>query len=342
MINIGQKDSEPHQYLKYAQRKSNERIIRTTAARILNSYLGKNLSLNKLKKHPAFTITHTPNKSEKKVVSKSLSFSVIAEYLVENNYFNHDFFQLYEIKCPWLDGTVELALDQHIVGNGGGSVKMALPLRLGDDFPINPQLDREGALFNSFQDALAKRIISLHNRLISNSQDFKSTDWLFDLVALISNCISLVDITLNHLYIKAEFDPADNWKFDQSKLGERHGRRMSDKFKWVYQITGNHIANFETEKKSFTVLKNIRNHTQHFDPPCFGFSLEEVSNWLDMVKDIGVLLLKIRDAIGSPYNKNIIGIVLLPKVSFEGKVLFNRKREAHVNVGYETTTWPDE
>ncbi|HEX6981306.1 MAG TPA: hypothetical protein VF181_00960 [Balneolaceae bacterium] len=340
MLEIDQKDSEPKQYLKYSKRKGNERIIRTTTARVLNSYLRKNLSINKFKKVSPFTVTYTPKDGADKIVSKPISFTDVEKHLTLNNGFDHNSFQLPEIKCPWLDGTTEVALHQHLVGNGGGAVKINLPLTLGGNFPINPTLDREGALFNSFQDAIAKRIISLHNRIVENSQYFQSADWLFDLLTLISNCISIVDITLNHLYIKAEFDPLKDWNFNEKKLGKRYGRRMTDKFKWVYQITGNHLDNFAREKKSFKVLKNIRNHTQHFDPPCFGFTLEEVANWLNMVNDIGSLLLKIRDAIQSPYNKHIIGILLLPNVSFHGKVLFDRKREAHNNVGYETTTWP--
>lgn len=341
MLEIKQKNSEPKQFLEYVKRKGNERIIRTTTARIMNSYLDNNLSISKLKKMRPFTLSYTPKKGGDKIVSKQISFAEIEEHITSNNGFNHNSFRLPEIKCPWLDGTTEVALHQHLVGHGGGAVKINLPLSLGDNFPINPTLDREGALFNSFQDAIAKRIISLHERLVNNSHNFQSADWLFDLVTLVSNCISIVDITLNHLYIKAEFDPLENWTFNKERLGERHGRRMTDKFKWVYQITGNQLDNFASEKKSFTILKKIRNHTQHFDPPCFGFTLEEVTNWLNMVKDIGVLLLKIRDAIQSPYNKHIIEIVLLPNVSFHGNVLFDREREAHENVGYETTIWPE-
>ncbi len=78
---------------------------------------------------------------------------------------------------------------------------------------------------------------------------------------------------------------------------------------------------------------------QHFDPPCFGFSLEEAGSWLNRISDIGILLLKIRKRLGSDSNEKIFQIILLPQVKFQRIVLFNRKRAPLKNMGYSSTCW---
>jgi hypothetical protein len=60
-----------------------------------------------------------------------------------------------------------------------------------------------------------------------------TTEWFLDLRTLVSDTVSLVEITLNQLYLKAEYDPLPGWKFDREKLGNRHGRRFKDKLAWV-------------------------------------------------------------------------------------------------------------
>ena len=106
-------------------------------------------------------------------------------------------------------------------------------------------------------------------------------------------------------------------------------------------ITGKPLDNVYKEMSSFLILKSIRNHTQHFDPPCFGFTLEEASTWFNMVKDIGILILEIRNRINSTLNTDLIRLILLPNVLFEGDVIFNRPRLEHKNTGYQTTIWPN-
>lgn len=272
-------------------------------------------------------------------ISKEIRLDAIENHLFINNKFLHAEFDLYELQCNWLDGDVDLSMPQQIVGSDGLAVIFSLPLPMGANFPLKPQIDREGVLYNSFQKSLAMRIIQLHNRLVSNSSSFNSHDWLYDLISLVSNCVSLVDITLNQLYLKAEHDPLPGWKFDKAVLGERIHPRLSDKFRWIGQISGNSLDNSQKEMKSFTFLRELRNHTQHFDPPCFGFTLQEVANWLNLVRDIGSLLCNIRRKLNSPLNERIIELMLLPPVIFNGQTLFDRKRTDHINTGYETTKW---
>jgi hypothetical protein len=156
---------------------------------------------------------------------------------------------------------------------------------------------------------------------------------------MISNCISLVDITLNQFYIKAEYDPLPGWQFDKKLVGERVNRRLTDKLHWIKQIAGVSPDDIGDELQALNVLKALRNHTQHFDPPCFGFTLEEAVIWLNLIPMIGSLLFKIRNLIGTDFNGQIVEMMLLPKVEFHGSVLFDRKRLPHDQTGYVTTRW---
>lgn len=333
-------DAPTHKYFSYEESKPGRVATRRVVTDILNSYLKSNLSKTKLKKMKKMRLNFSSKTGTRQSwQSKDMSFSILEDYITKNNKFNFKDFDACEIKCPWLDGDVDISLPQHFVGSDGKSVKIKLNMPFGNSFPIEPILDREGILFNSFQNVLADRIISLHNKLIAESVNCLTQEWLYDLITLISNSISLVDITLNQLYIKAEYDPLPCWKFDKEKLGERHAVRLVDKFRWINKITGNPLDNIEKELESLKILKNIRNHTQHFDPPCFGFALEDVKEWLNMINDVGSLLLKIRKKIGSEANEKIYEIILLPRVKFKGVVLFDRKRLPLDNMGYASTCW---
>lgn len=331
-------DIKDHKFLTYKKNKPGRRIIRELTKDILNIYLKKDFGITKLKKIKEFSLDITQD--NKSWTSKIISYDIIEKYLFENNSFIYKEYNLYEFKCKWLDGNVDVSKPQHFISSDNKSLILSLPLPFGNNFPINPKLDREGWIFNSFQTKLSQRIVVLHNRLILNSNNFQDAEWLFDFLELISCCVSLVDILLNQLYIKAEYDPEIYWNFDKSIIGERFNRRIKDKLDWVKYITGNPLDNVEQEMKSFIFLKNIRNHTQHFDPPCFGFSLEDMTSWLNMISDIGLLVYKIRKKIGSTLNESLIKIILLPEVEFNGVVPFDRERLPHIDVGYQTTIWP--
>lgn len=328
-----------HQYYIYEQPKSGQRITREIAQELCNLYFGIDDSITKLRKIPAREISCKDFSTGKVWLSNSISYKSIYGYLEKNRRFDSSYFNLFEIKCEWLDGDTNVSLPQQIVGADNGTVKIKLPLTLGKNFPIQPMLDSEGVLYNSFQKSLTTRIHQLHNRLVTNSENFQDPDWLYDLITLFSNTVSLVDITLNQFYIKAQYDPLVNWSFDITVVGSRINRRMDDKFRWIRQITGNELDNVEQEMSAFKTLKELRNHTQHFDPPCFGFTLEEAAHWLNLIPKVALLLLKIRKKISSKPNEGLIGLALLPQVEFHGITLFDRERVISPNLGYESTKW---
>lgn len=276
-------------------------------------------------------------------VSKSINYLEIANYVRANGYFHPNDFDLPPMECFWLDVSFPIKMDFH-VHDATGTLTMELGIpqqQYGTNFPMRPRLQREGHLYGSFQPQLIRRIISLRQKLIAESNLAIKDEWIFDLRALISDCVSLVDIALNQIYIKAEYDPIPGWKFDKSKLGDRHGRRLNDKLKWVFKIVGRPL-NIQPEMASLTTLREIRNHLMHFDPPCLVITIEEAVLWLNQIIDVGLILIKIRKAIGVEISSDLVDFILQKEAVFCPKHIGKpRKPLGHTsNEDYYSSTWP--
>ena len=88
--------------------------------------------------------------------------------------------------------------------------------------------------------------------------------------------------------------------------------------------------------ESFNVVKNIRNHLNHFDPPLFAYTIEDVASWLSLVNDIGMLLFKIRSKMDICINDQIVELMLLPKVNFVPNHPDTIRYPQKPNVGYQS------
>ena len=159
--------------------------------------------------------------------------------------------------------------------------------------------------------------------------------WFHDLRILINDCITVVDITLHQLYYKAEYNPKQGWRFDREALKKRDGMRMMDMFEWIGKITGQGLDNATAEKEHFRVLKDIRNHLNHFDPPCFAFTIEDVVGWLNRVPHIGRLLWKMRMEMDEPPTNGIVEIITLPLLEFVPRNSSGRRQPQGRGVGYK-------
>ena len=114
--------------------------------------------------------------------------------------------------------------------------------------------------------------------------DLDEMTWFHELRMLLSECITAVDITLHQMYIRAESGPCPpGWRFDPLKVGLTHGVRFRDKLKWVGLITGKPLGDASKEMESLLLIKDIRNHFNHFDPPCVAYTMEDVVKWLNRV-----------------------------------------------------------
>lgn len=94
------------------------------------------------------------------------------------------------------------------------------------------------------------------------------------------------------------------------------------------------------EKDSLVYLKDIRNHLNHFDPPCFAMTLEEVADWLNMITDIGQIHIKIRETMRIQTSILLYNFILQPEIIFVPQKEFadRAKFDKSVN-GYETSVW---
>ena len=275
--------------------------------------------------------------------SIKLNYLIVAKYLRENGSFSNKDFNLPEMECYWLDKSGDFNINFH---KFDANTKEALTLadgipaaQFGENYPIKPKLDREGHIFTTLQPQLLKRIIKARKTLVENSQDALHYEWVMDLRALVNDTIALLEITLNQIYIKAEFDPLPTWTFDLNILGVKHGRRLIDKLKWIKQITNKNL-NIEPERNSLDELKDLRNHLNHFDPPSLTITLEEATKWLNQIIDIGFILVKIRKTICVEISESLIDFILQKEVYFNPEPAFAERLPLDsVKGGYKTSTW---
>ena len=327
-------------------------VVPKVTVEILNFYARKNLSKKIWVKEPEFYLGYTnfsPEQPEttnsKNQTSLTISYGIIAKHLHSNNSFSCSDFNLPLYECFWLDNTIDIQMGFHKFDlNSTEALGVVVPLNqaYGKKYPITLKLDREGHLYKSLQNGLIKHILKNRKKLVEESNKALTVDWILDLRNLISDTVSLVDITLNQLYTKAEYDPLPHWNFDKVKLGDKFGRRFKDKLKWVHQISGNPLDNARDELISFNNLRRIRNHMMHFDPPSFVVTLEEIEIWLNQIIDVAFLLAKIRDKIGITSSESLATMMLQKDVLFIPEKYFAQRLPLNSQeTGYLSSCWPE-
>ena len=175
--------------------------------------------------------------------------------------------------------------------------------------------------------------------LIEKSDHSLHYDWILDLRTLINDSISLLEITLNQIYIKGKFDLQPGWTFDEEVLGDKHGRRLMDKIKWIRQISGNNL-NIEAERNSLDNLRELRNHFNHFDPPSLVVTIEEATIWLNQIIDIGFIIIKIRKSLSVQISTHLINFILQKEAVFNPEPAFTERLPLDSEkTGYLSSTW---
>ncbi len=335
---------EEHAFLRYAAPKRGRRVVRDLAFQLMNQLFGENFTRTKwLKIKPSRVRCFERSRDgsdNKEWWSNPFTLSDLENHL-DAGQFDPKAFNVFDPSSDWLDDGIDFAHDVHVCDPNGDVLKVQLPLNLGPTFPLLPALDREGWMVSSFQRLSHARIFRLHQDIVKGSAGFLDLRWLEDLRALICECVSLIDMLLHQLYLKAEFDPLTGWKFDRAKLGERQGRRLHDKLAWVGAITGRPLDDARDELAALDLLRTVRNHVQHFDPPSFACTLEgDAVRWLNATSPIARLAWKIRTRIGAPLTKELIALVLLPEVTFAPKYPSFPRAPIQETGGYATTCWP--
>jgi len=343
----GYERDQNHKYLIYAD-KPPIGFITKGAETLTIYYLGKvNQTLKKWKTDKKlYNVNWNKPKTNEPVSSKGINYLTFAEELRKYNKFDSETFNLPPVECFWLDMTLDISLNFHKFDEGNTEALYIIDSipqqQYGDKYPIKPILDREGHIFTTFQPQLINRIIRQRKSLIENSENALAYDWILDLRSLINDSISLIDITLNQLYNKAEFSPEPGWIFDRDKVGVKNNRRIKDKLKWIRQISGNQL-NIESEFPKLDKLRKIRNHLNHFDPPTVVISLEEATSWINDVLHLGIILIKIREAINAPISSPLIELICQKEAKFNPEKAFIKRLPLVLGKsGYSTSIWKDE
>ena len=84
----------------------------------------------------------------------------------------------------------------------------------------------------------------------------------------------------------------------------------------------------------FDTLREIRNHLNHFDPPCFAYDIVDIQNWMNCVPNVGKLVKEIRDHLNQPINRDIIKIIALPNIQSKGM-----RKPVDKTCGYNSSKW---
>ena len=325
-----------HRYLEFSKAKPLKTKVANSAAHILNSYTHgyQNwLSPNQYRKLDKIVMSAGNSPFGK---SLEFRFDDLVSHIQLSRDFNSSCFGLPAQNSFWLDSSPSISLEGPLRVVESREPLKLLSVPLGKDFKIQPVIDRAGVAFATCQPLLQENILTSFNRLVMNSNEaleLGKGDWFHNLRMMITDCVSLVDISLHQLYYKARFDP--------TKVSKKDGMRIREKFCWVYQITGMKLDDVAGERKSFNLLKSIRNHLNHFDPPYFAFLLQEVADWMNRVSDIGTLLWKIRERMQEPVNRELVRMIALPIVEFNPKFeepQLNLKTEL---VGWKSCTRPE-
>ena len=329
--------------MRFSKANPLNRDLNEIAAYILNCYsnkTNKGLSYSQYRKMPKILITDPCDPNFKPAPFR---FDDLVNHIRTKRNFEPAAFNLPIQQSTWLDASPSISLNGPVnVVDSDGPLKF-LPIPLGDSFPLRPAIDRAGVALATCQPAIQNNILVLFNKLVENSQnalELSTMEWFNDLRMLINDCVSVVDITLHQLYYKAQYDPKPSWRFDPIKLAKSNTMRMKDKFCWVYKITGKELNDVPEERQTFNLLKTIRNHINHFDPPCFAFLLQEATRWINGVSDIGRLLWKIRQRLDEPLNQGIIRMITVPVVEFVPQFPEDTINSKTTEVGWRSSLWP--
>lgn len=320
-------------------------IVRELGVQLANYYLKRDLSRTGWQKQPRTKCTwEAPVKKPSGVIvfeaRESIAFNLAdLERHLASGSFEPEQLGLPAPTCHWLDSSIEMSPHfHHASNNGSHAVTFFMEPALGRRFPMVPVLDREGAVFTSFQTILLRRILRLRKSLTECSQNPGAETWFQDFRTVISECVSLIDNTLHQLYLKAEFDPEPGWTFDRSVLEERHGRRMTDKLRWVRQITQREF-HAQDAVRAFHRIRELRNHLQHFDPPSFAFTFEEAGSWLNDVLQVAQLAWRIRRCAGALPSVPLVALLLQSRVRFLPIYPSNGRTKMPGWSGYGSTRW---
>lgn len=320
---------------------ANDRV-RATAAEILAAYYGERQSFTRWRAAGWLVFRWQQNQISQ--ISRPFRFESICASLSDHSAFSTARFNLPALVSAWLDASVAIAPKFHAPANErpDEALTFQVPTAISDEFPIRPQLDREGIALSSLQLMLLNSWLELRTKLVEASHRMfdDRNDWLRDLFAYFSTVVAAVDNTLHQIYYRAKYEaPRHGWSFDENKLGSTHGRRMQDKLHWIGQITGRPL-NCPSAVRDFMRIKAVRNHLAHFDPPALAFSIEDVAEWLNASHGVARMLAEIRNIVGQPVCTPLVALLVAKSVDWYAWDPGRRRVPQGEHVGYASSVKP--
>jgi len=338
---------EGHRYFQYVSNSPDTETVRELAQQLANYYFNRDWSRRRWAKEPPLVCRweSSVRKSDNTVVvtqhsSPPLHYDDFVKHLTETSSFNFAQLGVPDPLCRWLDSSVMFSPGFCAPSNDGShSLTFQAEPTLGSRFPLIPTLDREGVAYTSFQMVLLKRIRDLRTALIAASGSPEKAEWFQSFRSLVSECVALIENTVHQVYFKAKYDPLPGWKFVPTRLGERHRRNTMEKLDWVHEITRNPL-HAEAGKDAYKEIKDLRNHLNHFDPPSFACTWEEVAGWLNAVVHVAQLAWKIRRCLSATPAVPLIELLLERPIEFRPKDPGRARLPQAPYAGYASTS-PD-
>lgn len=329
-----------------------EALARNIIAEWLNYYLGYNWSAAKWQKQSNISLTYVGEDQISKVINIDIERATSLTRLHKS--FPHEQLGIpVNLKIPWLDRSGCGSLDclwAPYPDNPAQTEILEIRCTLGDKFPLKPAIDREGILYSPLTTFLQKSIVKAREYLVEHSNQMFNFDdnWMQNFFTYFNSCISLIDSLLMHVRYMAKYDSMEAKRettliYDEDALGPIMARRLTDKLRWIAICTGAPLDNIGSELKTLKRLKSVRNHINHFDPPVFSCTAEEVCKWLNDVYDIGSIIWKIRQRLHLPPSKALCSILSVPKVIFipSASSIGRNRPPQKLTSGYATTCWPE-
>ncbi len=333
---------------------SQDGICNQIAADWINWYRPENDTISSIKKMKEMkNIPITWINDNQQVHSSTINWSKVRTTVKEKQHFDHKELNIPEnAKVPWMDRSLNITMDYYWPDNQnkipGDTTVVKVLTELGEHFPLRPGLDREGFCYAPLMTFLYKAINNARCYLVENSQQMftLADEWMQNFFTYFNASISLFESSLNQIYFKAKYDPKDDAGrgkeskliFDESRLGSVVSAKLMDKLKWVRICTGLDLETNE-HRQSIELLRQVRNHINHFNPPVMACTAEELARWLNMSIDIGRLLWKIRKLMHLPPSKELCTLILTPKVLFVPRNPSQNRGILKKEAGYASSCW---
>jgi len=328
--------------LRFAPGHAKEDLAAQIAVEVMNEISGNTWSRKKWEKQAQMTIKWEDKRKQAQVTR--MKFLDLVRDLRTNRSWPANGPQPREW---WIDSSVVLGLPFHAPGNQAEppSLVFELPSSNGKDFPLVPKIDREGIAFSSMQGFLQGLILKVRTSLVERSDTMLAldSDWMYDLLSYLNSSVSVVETTLHQLYYKGKYDKSTmGWRFEEEHVGPPTVGRFLEKIKWVHKITGKALDNVEKELIALKRLKYVRNHLNHFDPPVFACTIEDVAGWLNCTGAIAHLLWKIRTRLSAGLNTSLIRLLLAPHVEYVPHDPGKKRVSQAEGIGYGSCVWPSQ